>query len=168
MSSVSIYLASVRPILRSGRQLSDAHMQALGRRALRVAGRQGSFEASVRFVGAKEMTSLNGEHRGIGAPTDVLSFPQGESSDPTVKFPDVGEATQLGDIVICTPYVREQARRKGRRMADELAWVFVHGLFHLLGEDHQNKEEEARMRGMEREVLGKSFPDADDFAIVES
>jgi len=91
-------------------------------------------------VDSETMRSINREHRGIDAPTDVLSFPL--NSAPNAP---------LGSIVICADKVKEAAKRYGHSISDETALLFLHGILHLLGYDHESDEGE--MRKMEKETI---------------
>ena len=61
----------------------------------------------------------------------------------------------LGDIVVSIERVEEQAKEYGHSFERELAYMIVHGFYHLMGEDHMNDEEKAIMRAKEENVLGK-------------
>lgn len=87
----------------------------------------------------EEIHELNKEHRDIDKPTDVLSFPL-EFDMPNMP---------LGSIVISTNFVEEKSKEYGHSFDEELSLLFIHGLLHLLGFDHEvdegehrNKEEE--------------------------
>jgi probable rRNA maturation factor len=83
---------------------------------------------------------LNREHRGIDRPTDVLSFPY----EPMPMAP-------IGSVVVSADHVREGARKFGHTEADEFALLFLHGLLHLLGYDHET--DDGRMRHREKELI---------------
>ncbi len=89
------------------------------------------------------MTTLNREHRGIDRPTDVLSFP---------LLGDHGHLP-LGTIAVSLDRVREQARTFGHRPVDELALLFMHGLLHLLGYDHE--KDTGQMRDREQALIAQ-------------
>ena len=61
----------------------------------------------------------------------------------------------LGDIVVSIERVEEQAKEYGHSFERELAYMIVHGFYHLMGEDHMNDEEKTIMRAKEENVLGK-------------
>ncbi len=88
----------------------------------------------------------NRRFRGVDAPTDVLSFPDGEVD------PDTG-AIYLGDVLISYPRAAAQAAAGGHAVADELTLLVVHGVLHLLGHDHATPEEKERMWTAQREIL---------------
>ncbi len=118
---------------------------------------------SLLLTDDEEIRQINRKWRAIDAATDVLSFP----AYPADAIPD--EPAHLGDIVISVPYAeglvasRDHTRRVAKELgeepadlswtlAEEVAFLFVHGLLHLLGYDHGTDEEEARMRQMERRL----------------
>ena len=118
---------------------------ALAEAALRAEGVTAG-ECNLVFVDPDEMARLNAEHMGEEGPTDVLSFPlDGADPDPV--------GTRLvGDVVVCPAY----AARPGDpadTTADGLALLVVHGVLHLLGYDHAEAADAARMRARERELL---------------
>ena len=89
-------------------------------------------------------------------PTDVLAFymlPQGEGDDSFALPMD--EVTRLGEVIISYPQAVEQAREQGHSLGRELALLIIHGILHLLGYDHEEPEEEAKMRAREKELLVK-------------
>jgi probable rRNA maturation factor len=79
---------------------------------------------ALAFVGADEISALNGEHRGKEGPTDVLSFPIDEADM------DVPGPRELGDIVICPPHTID------------IREAIVHGALHLVGMDHETDDGE--------------------------
>jgi len=106
---------------------------------------------SVVLTSDDEIRDLNRQYRGKDTPTDVLSFPQTEG-----EFGDV-DPDFLGDIVISVETALRQAAEKGAPPEREIDILLVHGLLHLLGYDHEtNRADAARMRRMERKLLGAS------------
>ena len=95
-------------------------------------------EVVVRIGGDRLLRSLNREHLGHDAVTDVLSFPGGAALPGT-------PAAHLGDIAISWPAVRRQAAEHGHSAEAELALLAVHGFLHLLGWDHALASEERAM-----------------------
>jgi probable rRNA maturation factor len=93
-----------------------------------------------------QLHQLNLEYLGIDAPTDVLSFPAGETD------PETGDL-YLGDIIISIPRAAQQATAAGHKMEQEVQLLVVHGVLHLLGHDHGEPEEKARMWKAQGEVL---------------
>ena len=96
---------------------------------------------------------LNLAHRGVDAPTDVLSFEASlDDGFPTTQ--EAEEPRYLGDIAISVETVRRQAAEAGLTGGEELRHVALHGLLHLLGHDHESEDEAAAMRAREEALLG--------------
>jgi probable rRNA maturation factor len=94
----------------------------------------------------EKIQELNREYRHKDKPTDVLSFPL-ETPFTEQSLFDV----PLGSIVISADYVREKAKAFSHSEQDELKLLFIHGLLHLMGYDHETDDGE--MRQKEREVI---------------
>ncbi len=95
-----------------------------------------------------QLHELNREYLGVDAPTDVLSFPASETD------PETG-APYLGDILISIPRATEQAQAAGHPVEAEVQLLVVHGTLHLLGHDHAEAEEKARMWEAQAEVMSR-------------
>jgi probable rRNA maturation factor len=91
------------------------------------------------IINDKSMKSLNIEHRGEESTTDVLSFPIDASLIENTNIP-------LGSIVISSSYVTQKAKDLGHTIQDEISLLFIHGLLHLLGFDHERDSGEMRQR----------------------
>ncbi|MDR1892284.1 MAG: rRNA maturation RNase YbeY [Oscillospiraceae bacterium] len=113
---------------------------------------EGSAEVGVTFADDAQIAQLNAKHRGINAPTDVLSFPLCQDGNYDVN-PETG-AKQLGDVVISVPRAVKQASEYGHPLQREIGYLTAHGILHLLGYDHvDNGLETVRMREKEEKVL---------------
>lgn len=86
------------------------------------------------------MQQINAEYRGINKPTDVLSFP----------FEDTPMAP-LGSLAISADYVTKVATELKHTTDDEFCLLFIHGLLHLLGYDHE--VDEGEMREKEKNLI---------------
>jgi probable rRNA maturation factor len=93
-----------------------------------------------------QMRELNLDYLGVDAPTDVLSFPASESD------PETG-ARYLGDILISVDRAAQQAQVAGHSLQAEAQLLVVHGTLHLLGHNHADAEQKARMWAAQAEVL---------------
>ncbi len=112
--------------------LAEEELRELCALALASAGlREGHL--AVEFVTPERMRALNREHRGVDAPTDVLSFPVDEAE------PAVGPR-ELGDVLVCPEH------------ADDEREAVLHGALHLAGMDHETDDGE--MLAVQREILG--------------
>lgn len=139
--------------------------QTLAHGVLVAEGVRGHAELSIMFIGRDEIAELNEQFMGKAEPTDVLAFPidAGEvevaslparSVGPDRAPPDPGDMPLLlGDVVVCPEVAATQAPEHAGTLDDELALLVVHGVLHVLGHDHAEPEEMARMRAREVELL---------------
>jgi probable rRNA maturation factor len=97
---------------------------------------------TVRFVGTREGQTLNALYRGRDYATNVLAFVYDEQSPLT------------GDIVLCAPVLRHEARGQGKRLTDHCAHLVVHGMLHLQGYDHDTVRAARAMEAREAAILG--------------
>ncbi len=117
---------------------SPPTIKAWARGALGEDGR----DVCIRVVGEAEAAELNIRYRAGTGATNVLAFP----AEP----PDL-----LGDIAVCAPLAAREARAQGKRLADHLAHLVVHGVLHLMGFDHGTDAEAAAMETREIAVLAR-------------
>ena len=103
---------------------------------------------SIIFVSEEEIQTINKTYRQIDKVTDVISFAFEDNKDDFML-----ENRVLGDIYICIPRMISQAKEYGHSETRELSFLVVHGLLHLLGYDHMNKEDEEKMFGLQKEIL---------------
>jgi len=103
-------------------------------------------ELSIVLTDDAHLHELNREYLGIDAPTDVLSFPASETD------PETG-APYLGDILISMPRAQAQANAASHPLESEVQLLVVHGVLHLLGHDHAETQEKARMWKAQFEIL---------------
>jgi probable rRNA maturation factor len=115
------------------------------------------FSVSVAFKQPDEMQELNRIFRGIDAPTDVLTFPVFDSIEEAslAALGGVPGIVTVGDIAICPEAAKMQAQEYGHGIMRELVYLFVHGMFHILGFDHESEEERGEMREREERVMVK-------------
>lgn len=140
---------------------------------------KGEAEISVAIVGDGRMRKLNKLYRGKNRSTDVLSFsnktiiPYLAKAFPRLKKTDntsieggfvsdrgfvepADGVERLGEIIICYPRAKKQAKRAGHSLKKELAILLIHGAFHLFGYDHEQSEEQAEeMREKEKLIFSK-------------
>ncbi len=110
-------------------------------------GRDGRLD--VILVGDCLIHEINKEYRGKDKPTDVISFAFLDVAD----FEGTKGDIIVGDVFISVDTARRQAVEKGHSFKNELEVLFVHGVLHCLGFDHNNDEEEAEMEGWAEKVL---------------
>ena len=120
-------------------------------------------EVNVILTDNEAIREINREHRGIDAPTDVLSFPMVDYERPA-DFDHVEDAAEdyfnpetgelmLGDIVISVDKVTEQAEKSGHSERRELAFLVAHSMLHLCGYDHMEDGERLVMEEKQEEIL---------------
>ena len=111
---------------------------------------------SITLTVPEEIKSINKQYRNIDKATDVLSFPMFEKDEidemirRNYQIEDV-----LGDIIISIEKVEEQAKEYGHSFERELAYMVVHGFFHIMGYDHIEEQDKIIMRKKEDEILNK-------------
>ena len=140
-----------------------ALMESVSGRCLKAEGVKIPCSVTVRLCGDEEIEALNTSFRGISRSTDVLSFPTvscppGKTAGSCEsllrrEFDDDSGTCFLGDIVISVPHVYAQAEEYGHSAEREASYLLVHGICHLMGYDHMEEEEKARMRAMEEKIL---------------
>ncbi|MYL33433.1 rRNA maturation RNase YbeY [Pontibacillus yanchengensis] len=112
-------------------------------------------EISVSFVDNKEIQIINRNYRQKDEPTDVISFAMQEEGEDEMKI--IGEEIPilLGDIVISIDRAKEQAEEYKHSLERELGFLALHGFLHLLGYDHQSKEDESAMFTRQEDILNE-------------
>lgn len=107
------------------------------------------IEVNLTFCSDDEIREINREYREKDKPTDVISFDfHGDKKSETMLPRDI-----LGDIIISVDTTKKQAKEKKHSFLDELKILYVHGLLHTLGFDHQNDEQEEEMEKWAKKVL---------------
>ena len=112
----------------------------------KIAETLSSKEVELIITDDETMQALNTEHRGKEVTTDVLSFP--------IEAPFTEQSIfgmPLGSIVIAASFVKDKAKTFGHTEQDELSLLFIHGILHLLGFDHERDKGEMRLR--EKELI---------------
>lgn len=113
---------------------------------LEYASQPPESELSIILTDDARLHQLNLNYLGVDAPTDVLSFPASETD------PETG-GRYIGDILISLPRARAQAEAAGHALEAEVQLLVVHGVLHLLGHDHAESAEKARMWHAQAEIL---------------
>lgn len=112
-------------------------------------------EISLLLTDNDDIKELNHKYRAIDKATDVLSFPLVEDWTAFMTQAENDETVLLGDIIISGEKAIEQAKEYRHSWERELAFLFVHGLLHLLGYDHLEKKDEEIMCKMQEEILAE-------------
>lgn len=119
----------------------------------------GDCSVEVDFVNKEEIRQLNAQTRNIDKVTDVLSYPALEEILPFTKdnypfeYNQETKSVNLGSIVICESVAKSQAIEYGHSEEREKAYLFLHGILHLLGYDHIDEEDKKEMRKAEEMIL---------------
>jgi len=114
-----------------------------------LTGMAGHTEITVRIVDEKESSKLNEYYRNKPGPTNILSFP---FEPPNIDGLETG---LLGDLVVCASVLEQEAVRQQKPLQHHWAHIIVHGVLHLLGYDHINETDAARMEHKEIEILSR-------------
>lgn len=113
------------------------------------------YSASVIFVTPEEIHEINRDYRNIDRPTDVISFALKDSED---DYEIMEGENELGDIFINIQAVVSQAHDYGHSLRREVCFLFTHGLLHLLGYDHMEKQYEKVMFELQDVILDEIVP----------
>lgn len=126
--------------------IPDALLEKAAGAALRQQAAPAGADLSLVLTDDAQLRQLNRDYLGLDTPTDVLSFPS-EQTDPETG------SRYLGDILISLPRAAAQAAAAGHPVEAELQLLVVHGVLHLLGHDHAEAAEKARMWQAQAEIL---------------
>jgi probable rRNA maturation factor len=134
-------------IVESDRWSGYPEAEATIRRAIEAAAAaaNASGDVAVMLTDDASIRAMNARWRGIDKPTNVLSFPAGESA----AAPDA----HLGDIAIACETVAAESAAENKAFADHLAHLSIHGYLHLVGFDHETDAEAASMELLETRIL---------------
>lgn len=102
-----------------------------------------SVAVTLRLVNRAEALKLNSVYRHRRYATNVLTF----------AYPDTRPLS--GDIVLCIPVIRDEARQQRKSLQAHLAHLTVHGMLHLQGFDHETRQDAELMEGIESEIVSK-------------
>lgn len=136
---MDVFVANEQP-----REVDEARLSRLATHVLQAEEVDEGAELSVLLVGSDHIRKLNARFAGDDYATDVLSFPMMEDDDTSLL---------LGDVVLCPEVAAANAEKLGHPVDVELETLLVHGTLHLLGYDHDDEEEKARMEDRQREIL---------------
>jgi probable rRNA maturation factor len=137
-------------------------LEAVARAAMGLEGLMGA-QVAARLVDDEAIQRINMEHRAIDRATDVLSFPtiqypEGRTAGSCLKLvkreydPSSGLCF-LGDLVISLPRAMDQAISYSHSLDRELGYLTAHGVFHLMGYDHETEDGQRVMRALEEQAL---------------
>ncbi|OGN02108.1 MAG: rRNA maturation RNase YbeY [Candidatus Yanofskybacteria bacterium RIFCSPHIGHO2_01_FULL_43_42] len=126
--------------------------------AAKELGLKSKVSLSVNLVREKKIQELNKKYRHKDKPTDVLSFPLRDKViiKSGLSLGCLSLVADLGDIFICLPIAKNEAKRENITIKEKLARLVVHGFLHLQGYDHEKSEKDAKkMFHLEEKILSK-------------
>ena len=132
--------------------LNDSCSQIVSQK-IKESGLNG-FEVNVIFTDDDSIREINKEYRNIDRPTDVISFAfedEVEGENKIIRNDNLPRT--LGEIFICFEKCQMQSEEYGHSLDREMAFLFTHGLLHLLGYDHMNEEDEKIMFKIQDEIM---------------
>lgn len=119
-----------------------------------VAGPAEEAELCIVLADDEFVRALNKTYRGKDKPTNVLSFPTGAIPVAVGPEPLVGMGPRLlGDVVLAQETIAREAVEQGKSFDHHLSHLVVHGVLHLLGQDHEEDAEAEEMEALERDIL---------------
>ena len=121
---------------------------------LKYLKKPGNYTVSLTIVNDQEIHEINKKYRKIDRPTDVISFAFNDTADRIVGQPK-SLPTDLGDIIISLQTAKSQADQYNHSLKRELSFLYLHGLLHLLGYDHQDATHEKEMFALQEKILAK-------------
>lgn len=134
---------------RSGIAYSDEDLESLFRFGMAELDLNPECDLDILLVDEEEMTQLHIKWMDEPGPTDVLTFPMDELR------PHSNEPGILGDIVLCPQVAIRQAESAGHLFTHEMSILGVHGLLHIVGYDHANKEDEKEMFDLQESIVAR-------------
>lgn len=128
--------------------VAEADLHALAVSALEREGHSGEWQLSILFTSDPRMQEMHLEFMGLDSPTDIMTFPYEDDG-----FGHEEVAAQGGDVVISVDTARENAAEHGWTVSDELLFLELHGILHILGWDDTDPEDRRRMLERQRNLL---------------
>jgi len=110
-----------------------------------------SQELCLRLCSEAESQELNNTFRNKDKPTNILSFGLLEEGSPVLAMPE--QDLPLGDLALCWPVAIQEAQQQGKDLGHHVSHLFLHGVLHLLGFDHEGADEAEVMEQFEIQAL---------------
>jgi probable rRNA maturation factor len=122
-------------------------------RALSRTTAAGDVRVTVRFVATAEGRTLNRDYRKRDYATNVLTFAYDESHPGRRERTAKRSPILAGDLALCVPVLRREARAQGKTLRAHCAHLVIHGALHLAGHDHEKAKDARVMEALETELL---------------
>jgi probable rRNA maturation factor len=126
--------------------IAEDELAALARSVLEAEGAVGHWDVTVALVGDDRLQALHRDFMGIDTPTDIMTFPAD----------DADGGRRGGELAISVDHARTQADAWGLSPADEIRFLVVHGLLHLLGWRDESDEERVPMLARQQVLFDRS------------
>jgi probable rRNA maturation factor len=104
-----------------------------------------NYAITIRIVNHKEIQTLNKKFRHQNKPTNIISFP--------LAAPPKSKLNLLGDLAICAPLMKIEAKQQQKPLLHHWAHITIHGILHLLGYDHIKPKDAIKMEKHEAAIL---------------
>lgn len=121
---------------------------------LKVLEKDKDYDVSLTFVSNPKIQEINREYRNIDKETDVISFAINDDNEFSHLVED---SIDLGDIFISIDQASIQAEQLKQSLIKELEFLFIHGVLHLFGYDHIQKDEEEIMFSLQRKIVDELY-----------
>lgn len=138
------------------KSLQKSWLKKVAGKVLVAQGMGPETEVGLAIVTQEKIRQLNLSYLGKDEPTDVLSFgmlPEQSGNNRAVFVTPPDGIQHLGEVIISFPQAVIQAEEHHYGVKREVASLIIHGLLHLLGYDHEERDEEREMRAREAEIL---------------
>jgi probable rRNA maturation factor len=133
-------------------KISKSFLEKVAKQVIDILKVKKNCEVGLFLVGEAKMKELNKQYRKQNCVTDVLSFSQLESKVPFI-FPKI-PTLSLGDVIVCYPQAKRQAKQYKHKVLTEVTILFIHGLLHLFGIDHDlGRDQAKKMMKIEKKVV---------------
>ena len=140
-------------------KIEPGWFRAVAERTLSIQYAQANSEVGLVITGDEKVKELNKTYRGKDETTDVLAFYmtpgaswlKSAEKDAFATPPD--DILRLGEVIISYPKAVKQAQEHSHSVKKELVTLIIHGILHLIGYDHQEKNEEKEMKAREEEII---------------
>lgn len=130
--------------------------QELAEKALEILNIESNYIIEVNLINDEQIQLINKQYRKLDRPTDVISFAFLDDIEGEVKI--LGDVPiMLGEIFISVDRAIAQSSQYGHNLIREMSFLFIHGILHLLGYNHETKDDEIKMFELQEKILKKEI-----------
>jgi len=141
------YYIDIQNVTEKVLPLTEDELTTLASLALR--DNQSEAELTIRIVNSEEMVHLNSTYRQQNKTTNVLAFPSNIPKEVQLDCP------LLGDVIICPEVLAQESKQQQKTLEEHWSLIVIHGVLHLLGYDHINDDDAAKMQAIEIKLLAE-------------